>query len=346
MATEYPSSLKHLKTDAVSTPFEFLTISKITENHGWIAGKPEPDRGADILARSESDASHLSVQVKVCSEPKNTASGLEKYQFTVSKTQLDDFFDNPTKSCLICWMFYPNREPIAAIFPGKEITARTRSRKKGKEYKIHLHLDYEKRACRLGVKPKLNEDGIDKNDVSYFLDNWNDVFSWDGMKIAPTMEENRVRKMVSSVGEMRTIFRILSGDGWTANKPYPDMGSDILALNAKSGDFYSIQVKTARKRTERKDGSELFHYSITKFQKEKLIGDSKNCIYIFWIWDQNEEGPDDWTPIVIKSHELRENHKSADSGNVNILRKDGQLFWHLRGDTPAKEWVNNWSYFD
>ena len=347
MATEYPISLTHLITDAMSIPFEFLTKSKITENQGWIAGKPEPDRGADILARSESTARHLSVEVMVCSAPVITSGGLEKYQFTISKTQIADFHLNSTKSYLICWMNYSPREPIAAIFPGSVIQDMTlKQRHHRKELKFHLYLDYEKRNCRFGIKEKTNEDGIDENDASGFLDNWNDKFSWEGKKMLRTMEEKRKRKMISSVSEMRTLFRVLIGDGWTANKVYPDMAGDIIAFNVKSGDFCSIQVKAARERKERKDGGETFHYSLSKSQQQKLIDDAKNSIYIFWIWDNNVEEPDDWTPIVISSDELRGNHKSAEKGNVSILRKDGQLFWSHFGATPAEKWVNDWSYFD
>jgi hypothetical protein len=348
MGTDYPSSLGHLDTDAVSIPFEFLTISKIVENDGWIAGKPEPDRGADILARNESDAGHLSVQVKVCAKSTITAKGLEKYQFSVPKTQIDDFHLHSDKSCLVCWMYYPNREPIAAIFPGREIQERTHKEKTaGREYKFHLHLDYEERICRFGVKEKIDEDGVDKNDITNFLDNWKDVFRWNSpRKIRSSQKEKRIRKQTSCIGEMRTIFRILIGDGWTANKPYPDMGSDVIAQNVESGDFCSIQVKTAKESKVMRDGSEKFHYWITKFQREKLNNNSKKSLYIFWIWDQNETEPDDWTPIIISSDELRQHHKAVITGNVNIKRKDGQLFWYHRGDTPAKKWVNNWSYFD
>ena len=125
MPTKYPNSLGHLKTDAVSIPFEFLTISKIAENFGWIAGKPEPDRGADILARNEGDASHRSVQVRARSTHKTTASGFEDYRFTVSPAQLNDFTQNANNSCLICWMYHVNREPVAAIFPAKVIIDKT-----------------------------------------------------------------------------------------------------------------------------------------------------------------------------------------------------------------------------
>tara|TARA_B100001250_G_C19717846_1_gene752381 strand:+ start:91 stop:1209 length:1119 start_codon:yes stop_codon:yes gene_type:complete len=346
MPTEYPSSLKHLKTDAVGIPFEFLTISKIAENFGWIAGKPEPDRGGDILARNEGDASLRTVQVRARSTHTATASGFEDYRFTVSPAQLNDFTQNANNSCLICWMYHGNREPVAAIFPGKVIIDMTRGKQTEKEFKFPLYLNYEKGACRFGIKERLDKDQNDINDASDYLDNWDGYFSWNGPKITRTMRKNRVKKMVSAVGEMRTIFRILIGDDWTANKPYPDKTSDILALNVESGQFCPIQVKTARERTERMDGGEKFHYSITNLQQRKLIDDSKNSIYIFWIWDQNEEEPDDWTPIVIKEDELIENHRSVLTGNVNILRKDGQLFWHHNGEIPAKKWVNDWSYFD
>ena len=290
--------------------FEFLTMSMIIMQRGWSTSIPEPDRGADVLAFNNVRRYSIPVQVKAARvltadypQVRNaTRQRRHAYQIDISRRQLEELDRDPQP--FIVWLIREEVEPLALVLRGEILTSI--------------------RQIRPGAQDQLNvffyQSYDDQNDILYhshvndeyqlreYVEAWDDCFPRNDIPDADR------KMMLGAATENLTIhYLLLQEGGWTAAKPHPDRGADILALQNDNDVSIPCQVKASmieltsgRENTARTNSVVPFHFTVSTPQASDLQRRKEGTIFVLWLCF-SEVSPYRWEPLIFRGDELWEN---------------------------------------
>lgn len=303
-----PGNLAHLDASltTLGEAYEFLTMTMIIMQRGWSTAIPDPDRGADVLAFNNVLRNTVPVQVKAArvltADYRQVHSAAREnrlaYQIDISARQLAELDSDPQP--FVVWLVREDEEPLALVLDGEIMTAI--------------------RACRPGAVEQLNvffyQSLTDPHDILYhshvttanqlrpYVEAWDSCFPRNAISDA-----DRKRMLAAATENLTIHYLLLREGGWTAAKPHPDRGADILALQNQYDISIPCQVKasmvelTSNGAQAAPQGYVPFHYGVSPSQTVDLLRREAETVFVLWMCF-TEVPPYRWEPLIFRGNDL------------------------------------------